>query len=112
VRRIGVPFDVRESVSSMKSYGAGPSDYLVDYQDDLVRIAAVIRTADAAVTATDVRLLASDTQLVAIFVFANYLAKSSYSCDHQAGAIGRFDGECAAVRPRRAAWPEGAFLPR
>lgn len=40
VRRIGVPFDVRESVSSVKSYGEGPVViwFLEDYRDDVVLV--------------------------------------------------------------------------
>ena len=40
VRRIGVPFDVRESVSSVKSYGEGPVMiwFLEDYRDDVVLV--------------------------------------------------------------------------
>ena len=43
VRRIGVPFDVRESVSSVKSYGAGPVViwFLEDYRDDVVLVVRV-----------------------------------------------------------------------
>jgi hypothetical protein len=40
VRRIGVSFDIRESVSSVKSYGEGPVMiwFLEDYQDDVVLV--------------------------------------------------------------------------
>jgi plasmid stabilization system protein ParE len=38
VRRIGLPFDIRESVSDVKSYGEGPVMiwFLEDYRDDVV----------------------------------------------------------------------------
>lgn len=38
VRRIGVAFDVRESVSGVKSYGEGPVIiwFLEDYRDDVL----------------------------------------------------------------------------
>ncbi|HVB41323.1 MAG TPA: hypothetical protein VNF47_01285 [Streptosporangiaceae bacterium] len=38
VRRIGTSFDVRETVSSLKSYGEGPVMiwFLEDYRDDVV----------------------------------------------------------------------------
>jgi hypothetical protein len=40
VRRIGTSFDVRESVSHMKSYGEGPVMIwlLEDYRDDVVLV--------------------------------------------------------------------------
>jgi hypothetical protein len=43
VRRIGVPFDVRESVSSVKSYGEGPVIiwFLGDHRDDVVLVVRV-----------------------------------------------------------------------
>ena len=43
VRKIGVPFDVRESVSSVKSYGEGPVViwFLEDYRDDVVLVVRV-----------------------------------------------------------------------
>ncbi len=43
VRRIGVPFDVRESVSNVKSYGEGPVMiwFLEDYRDDVVLVVRV-----------------------------------------------------------------------
>jgi hypothetical protein len=42
VRRIGVSFDIRESVSSVKSYGEGPVMiwFLEDYRDDVVLVRA------------------------------------------------------------------------
>lgn len=43
VRRIGVLFDIRESVSGVKSYGEGPVMiwFLEDYQDDVVLVVRV-----------------------------------------------------------------------
>lgn len=43
VRRIGVAFDVRESVSGVKSYGEGPVIiwFLEDYRDDVVLVVRV-----------------------------------------------------------------------
>lgn len=43
VRRIGTPFDARESVSSVKSYGEGPVMiwFLEDYRDDVVLVVRV-----------------------------------------------------------------------
>ncbi len=43
VRRIGTPFDVREAVSGVKSYGEGPVMiwFLEDYRDDIVLIVRV-----------------------------------------------------------------------
>ncbi|HUZ23674.1 MAG TPA: hypothetical protein VMV07_07905 [Streptosporangiaceae bacterium] len=43
VRRIGVPFDVRESVFNVKSYGEGPVMiwFLEDYRDDVVLVVRV-----------------------------------------------------------------------
>ena len=40
VRRIGTSFDVRDSVSSLKSYGEGPVMlwFLEDYRDDVVLV--------------------------------------------------------------------------
>ena len=40
VRRIGMSFDVAESVSSLKSYGEGPVMiwFLEDYRDDVVLV--------------------------------------------------------------------------
>ena len=43
VRRIGTSFDVRESVSNVKSYGEGPVMiwFLEDYRDDVVLVVRV-----------------------------------------------------------------------
>ena len=43
MRRIGTPFDVRESVSSVKSYGEGPVViwFLEDYRDDVILVVRV-----------------------------------------------------------------------
>jgi hypothetical protein len=43
VRRIGTSLDVREAVSSVKSYGEGPVLiwFLEDYRDDVVLVARV-----------------------------------------------------------------------
>jgi hypothetical protein len=43
VRRIGTSFDVRESVSNVKSYGEGPIMiwFLEDYRDDVVLVVRV-----------------------------------------------------------------------
>lgn len=43
VRRIGVSFDIRESVSNVKSYGEGPVMiwFLEDYRDDAVLVVRV-----------------------------------------------------------------------
>lgn len=43
VRRIGVSFDIRESVSNVKSYGEGPVMiwFLEDYRDDVVLVVRV-----------------------------------------------------------------------
>jgi hypothetical protein len=43
VRRIGTSFDVRESVSSLKSYGEGTVMiwFLEDYRDDVVLVVRV-----------------------------------------------------------------------
>jgi hypothetical protein len=43
VRRIGVSFGIRESVSSVKSYGEGPVIiwFLEDYRDDVVLVVRV-----------------------------------------------------------------------
>lgn len=43
VRRIGVPFDIGESVSNVKSYGEGPVMiwFLEDYRDDIVLVVRV-----------------------------------------------------------------------
>jgi hypothetical protein len=43
VRRIGIPFDVREAASGVKSYGEGPVMiwFLEDYRDDIVLIVRV-----------------------------------------------------------------------
>jgi plasmid stabilization system protein ParE len=43
IRRLGVPFDVRESVSSVKSYGDGSVMiwFLEDYRDDVVLVVRV-----------------------------------------------------------------------
>jgi hypothetical protein len=43
VRRIGTPFDIRESVSQVKSYGEGPVMiwFLEDYREDVVLVVRV-----------------------------------------------------------------------
>ena len=43
VRRVGAPFDIRESVSSVKSYGEGPVMiwFLEDFRDDVVLVVRV-----------------------------------------------------------------------
>ena len=43
VRRIGMLFDIHESVSNVKSYGEGPVMiwFLEDYQDDVVLVVRV-----------------------------------------------------------------------
>jgi hypothetical protein len=43
VRRIGTPFEVVETVSSLKSYGEGPVMiwFLEDYRDDVVLVVRV-----------------------------------------------------------------------
>lgn len=43
VRRIGMSFDVRETVSNLKSYGEGPVIiwFLEDYRDDVVLVVRV-----------------------------------------------------------------------
>jgi plasmid stabilization system protein ParE len=43
VRRIGTPFDIREAVSGVKSYGEGPVMiwFLEDYRDDVVLVLRV-----------------------------------------------------------------------
>jgi hypothetical protein len=43
VRRIGAPFEVVETVSSLKSYGEGPVMiwFLEDYRDDVVLVVRV-----------------------------------------------------------------------
>jgi hypothetical protein len=43
VRRIGVPFDLRESVSGLKTYGEGSLViwFLEDYRDDVVLVVRV-----------------------------------------------------------------------
>jgi hypothetical protein len=43
VRRIGTPFDIRESVSAVKSYGEGPVMiwFLEDYREDAVLVVRV-----------------------------------------------------------------------
>ena len=43
VRRIGTSFDIRESVSNVKSYGEGPAMiwFLEDYREDVVLIVRV-----------------------------------------------------------------------
>lgn len=43
VRRIGTSFDIRESVSNVKSYGEGPVMiwFLEDYRDDVVLVVRV-----------------------------------------------------------------------
>ena len=45
VRRIGTPFEVVETVSSLKSYGEGPVMiwFLEDYRDDTVLVVRVLR---------------------------------------------------------------------
>jgi hypothetical protein len=44
VRRIGIPFDVQEAVSNVKSYGEGPVMIwlLEDYRDDTVLVVRVL----------------------------------------------------------------------
>jgi hypothetical protein len=43
VRRIGTSFDVRESVSNVKTYGEGPMMiwFLEDYREDVVLVVRV-----------------------------------------------------------------------
>lgn len=43
VRRIGTPFDIRDSVSNVKSYGEGPVMiwFLEDYREDVVLVVRV-----------------------------------------------------------------------
>lgn len=65
VRRIGVPFDVRESVSSVKSYGEGPVViwFLEDYRDDVVLGQAVASSTavDATITIWASRLIGASS---------------------------------------------------
>jgi hypothetical protein len=44
VRRIGIPLDVQEAVSNVKSYGEGPVMiwFLEDYRDDTVLVVRVL----------------------------------------------------------------------